>query len=94
MCHVVLLCCDSCFDMCRSGLSEPVVADVAFGVLRALAHLHECGVTHRNLSSANVLLDPHVCCIFLSSSLHSSQCVGLHRTNICPLFAYEFDRGE
>jgi len=32
----------------------------AFDIMRALVHLHACGVVHRNLSSANVLLDPRV----------------------------------
>jgi len=43
-----------------SGFEEELLGSYAFDILRALAHLHDAGVTHRNISSANVLLDPQV----------------------------------
>jgi serine/threonine protein kinase len=43
-----------------SGFEEELLGSYAFDILRALTHLHDAGVTHRNISSANVLLDPQV----------------------------------
>lgn len=42
----------------KGGFEEELLGSYAFDILRALAHLHDAGVTHRNISSANVLLDP------------------------------------
>jgi serine/threonine protein kinase len=42
------------------GFEEELLGAYAFYVLRALTHLHDAGITHRNISSSNVLLDPQV----------------------------------
>lgn len=45
----------------EGGLREQRVAKYAFQILKGLSALHECGITHRNLSPSNILIDSSVC---------------------------------
>ena len=41
----------------RSGMAEPAAASVLSQVADALAHIHQRGVTHRDIKAANVVFD-------------------------------------
>ncbi|KAL6043352.1 TBCK protein kinase [Balamuthia mandrillaris] len=48
---------DQHFKKTGSGMSEQRVARYAFQILQGLSQLHEYGITHRNLSPSNIMLD-------------------------------------